>query len=82
MKMNAHPSAMSKISHQVSVRGLELSVAMVGVSMPETVGSGMGVLVPEATGTATRSERQTPSPESTDELSLHVAVVQVPLRKT
>lgn len=50
--------------------------------MPETVGSGVGALVPEATGTATRSERHSPSPESTEELPVHDAATHVPPRTT
>lgn len=47
-----------------------------------TVGSGIALLVPEETGTATKSERHTPNPGTMLVEEAHVLEVQVPPRRT
>jgi hypothetical protein len=76
-KMNAHPRAISKISHHS--RGRRLDVLM-GVFRPD--GNGVPGLVPEGAGTMTNSERQTPKPVTTLEELLQLAATQLPPRST
>lgn len=78
-KMNAHPSAINRISHHASGRR---EVTLIGVVRPVIDGSGEGVFVPEAFGTETRSEKQTPSPGTTLADPVQLAAVQVPPRNT
>ncbi|TFY66625.1 hypothetical protein EVG20_g4460 [Dentipellis fragilis] len=75
-KMNAQPSAMSRISHHAS--GRVLVVFCAGAVRPVMEGSGGSGAVPEACGTATRSERQMPRPEMVFDVPLQLAWVQVP----
>lgn len=81
-KMNAHPKAISRISHHVKEREPELVLGAIGVSRPVTVGSGTALLVPEETGTATKSERQRPNPGMMLVEEVHVLDTQLPPRKT
>jgi len=76
-KMNAHPRAISKISHHSSGRRVDV---LIGVLMPE--GNGVPGLVPEGCGTMTKSERQTPRPGTMLVELLQLALTQLPLRNT
>ena len=78
--MKAQPRAMSRISHHCSGRLTTVVLFDVGVLMPVIVGSGLPV--EDAGGTTTKSERQSPSPDTTEVELLQLDATQVPLRST
>ena len=80
-KMNAQPIVIRRISHQDSERpDDEFEVGDVGLLSPVMVGRGGSVL--EACGTATRSDRQMPSPDTTEDEPLQLAAVHEPPWRT
>ena len=60
--INAHPRVMRRISHHSSGLRLEMTV---GELSPVMLGKGAEGFVPEALGTSTRSDKQTPRPGTT-----------------
>ncbi len=77
-KMNAHPNAMSRICHHVSLFVVVLTT--VGSESPVMDGTGLPeLLVDEAT--STRSDRQTPNPETMLVELVQFAFTQVPDRR-
>ena len=78
-KMKAQPSAMSRISHHWSGRWTTVVLLVVGVSMPVMVGRGLPVAVEVVT---TRSDRQMPSPDTTEDEPLQLAAVHEPPWRT
>lgn len=76
--MNAHPNAMSKISHHAN---LTIFVPVVtGCVRPLIVGNGVPFVL--VVGTVTRSEKQIPKLLTTPVDPLHAEATHVPPRKT
>ena len=76
MKMKAHPRVMRRICHHWSL--LEPLFVGAGVLIPVILGKGGTLAVPDGSGTATSSDRQTPIPGTTEVLLWQFASTHEP----